>query len=396
MDLRKVRIQLTVIYTMLSALSIGLIAFYAVDAGRERLLRSAERDIVQQHTSVLLALNAGEADFDDDSWVVSLADGSSRPLYDDTRVEPPLRTLAQRAGGSTEVELQQFSYDDHRYLAATKKLSPDEENEQYLITAINIDSYYDEANSLRTRIWLAAVGLTALCGGVGYLFAKRSLEPARRAMSQQRDFIADAAHEMRTPLAIIRASASHALSRPRDNREYQRSLSEILSATERASSGVGELLELARLDAGQAQPRRAPLCLDLLVEEVASAVRVEGVEIEAAPGDALIVDADYALMQQVVENLTRNAAARATKVSLSTERFATWAVIDVTDNGPGFDDEVLPHVFDRFRRGDGRGSSGLGMAIAKGIVLAHEGSIAATNRPDGGASVRILLPIARG
>jgi signal transduction histidine kinase len=215
-------------------------------------------------------------------------------------------------------------------------------------------------------------------------------------MSQQRDFIADAAHEMRTPLAIIRASASHALSRPRDNREYQQSLSEILAATERASSGVGELLELARLDAGQAQPRRAPLRLDLLVEEVAAAVRVEGVDIEAAPGEALIVDADYALMQQVVENLTRNAAARATKVNLSTERFATWAVINVVDNGPGFDPDVLPHVFDRFRRGDGRGSSGLGMAIAQGIVLAHEGRIDATNHPDGGASVRILLPVARG
>ena len=394
MDLRKVRIQLTAIYTVLSALSIGIIALYAVNAGRDRLLRSAERDVVQQHTSVLLALNAGETDFDDDAWVVSLTDGSSRPLADSS-VEPPLRTLAQRAGGASDVELEQFTYDNQRYLAATKKLSADEANKQYLITAVNIDSYYDEANSLRTRIWLAAVGLTALCGGVGYLFAKRSLEPAHRAMSQQRDFIADAAHEMRTPLAIIRASASHALSRPRDEREYQQSLSEILAATERASSGVGELLELARLDAGQAQPRRAPLRLDLLVEEVASAVRVEGVEIEAAPGDALIVDADYALMQQVVENLTRNAAARATKVSLSTERFSTWAVINVVDNGPGFDDAVLPHVFDRFRRGDGRGSSGLGMAIAKGIVLAHEGSIAATNQPDGGASVRILLPIAK-
>jgi len=394
MDLRKVRIQLTAIYTLLSALSIGVIALYAVNAGRDRLLRSAERDVVQQHTSVLLALNGGEIDFDEDAWVVNLVDGSSRPLSDDTSIEPPLRTLAQRVGGSNDLELQQFSYDEHRFLAATKKLGDDEESKQYLITITNIDGYYSEADSLRTRIWLAAFGLTALCGGVGYLFAKRSLEPARRAMSQQRDFIADAAHEMRTPLAIIRASASHALSRPRDNREYQQSLAEILAATERASSGVGELLELARLDAGQAQPRRAPLRLDLLVEEVASGVRVDGVEIEAAPGETLIVDADYALMQQVVENLTRNAAARATKVNLTTERFATWAVINVTDNGPGFDPDLLPHVFDRFRRGDGRGSSGLGMAIAKGIVLAHEGRIDAMNQPEGGASVRILLPIA--
>ena len=80
---------------------------------------------------------------------------------------------------------------------------------------------------------------------------------------------------------------------------------------------------------------------------------------------------------------------------MSTERFATWAVVNVVDNGPGFDDELLPHVFDRFRRGDGRGSSGLGMAIAKGIIDAHDGRIDVANQPDGGASVRILLPVAR-
>ena len=199
----------------LSALSIGVIALYRSTRSRS-LLRSAERDVVEQHTSVLLALNGGETDFDDDAWVVSLEDGSSRPLSENTNVEPPLRTTAGAARrGIGRLVLQEFNYDDHRYVAATKKLSDDEANKQYLITAVNIDSYYDEANSLRTRIWLAAIGLTALCGGVGYLFAKRSLEPARRAMSQQRDFIADAAHEMRTPLAIIRASASHALSRPR-------------------------------------------------------------------------------------------------------------------------------------------------------------------------------------
>ena len=93
MDLRKVRIQLTVLYTVLSALSIGVIALYAVEAGRDRLLRSSERDVVEQHTAVLLALNAGETDFDDDAWVVSLDDGATRPLSD-TSVEPPLRTLA--------------------------------------------------------------------------------------------------------------------------------------------------------------------------------------------------------------------------------------------------------------------------------------------------------------
>ena len=210
-------------------------------------------------------------------------------------------------------------------------------------------------------------------------------------MEQQRDFIADAAHELRTPLAVIRASASHVLSRPRENLEYQQSLGEILAAAERAGVGVGELLELARLDAGQARPRLAPLRLDLLVEEVAAAIRVDAVEITAQEGEALVVDADYALLHQVIETLTRNAAARSAHVRLSTAPVADRAVIEIRDDGPGFDPKVLPHVFDRFRRGDRKGSTGLGMAIAKSIVEAHGGEISAANAPEGGALVRIAL-----
>ena len=397
MDLRKVRIQLIVTFTLLSALSIGIISFYAVTQGRDRLIQSAERDALQRNTEGLVRFAAGKSDeVGADAWVVDLAQATVSVLSKDTTIEPPLRTIVQRIGSSTGTELERFDFEGERYLAAIRKLAPDnEEDKHYFVTASPMGDYLGEANSLRNRIWLAAAALTALCGGVGWWFARRSLEPARQAMSQQRDFIADAAHELRTPLAVIRASASHALSKPRENREYQQSLSEILAATERAGLGVGGLLELARLDAGQAKPRRAPLRIDLLVEEVAAAVRVDGVRIDAPESDALIVDADYALMQQVVENLTRNAAARATNITVSTCRQATWAVVDVVDDGPGFDPAILPHVFDRFRRGDGKGSSGIGMAIAKGIVLAHDGRIEARNRPEGGAQVRIFLPVAR-
>ena len=397
MDLRRVRIQLTILYTVLSALSIGIISLYAAHAGRDRLIRSAERDALQQNTQLLVQYTAGKTDaISPDAWVVDLGEGAVASLSKDTKIEPPLRTIVQRVGSNPDTEIEPIAIDGDNYLAAVRKLAPDNDQDQhYFVTATRIDDYLSEADSLRTRIGLAAVALTALCGGVGYWFAKRSLEPARLAMSQQRDFIADAAHELRTPLAVIRASASHALSKPRENRDYQQSLSEILAATERAGLGVGGLLELARLDAGQATPRRAPLRIDLLVEEVAAAVRVDGVHIEAPAGEAIIVDADYALMQQVVENLTRNAAARASKITLTTARHATWAVVDVGDNGPGFDPAILPHVFDRFRRGDGKGSSGIGMAIAKGIVLAHDGRIEASNHPEGGANVRILLPLSR-
>jgi signal transduction histidine kinase len=116
------------------------------------------------------------------------------------------------------------------------------------------------------------------------------------------------------------------------------------------------------------------------------------VTISAEEGEALVVQADYALLRQVVENLTRNAAARAATVRLSTSVHEQWGELRVDDDGPGFDPDVLPHVFDRFRRGDAKGSSGLGMAIAKSIIEAHGGRIEARNRPEGGATVRIAVP----
>ena len=100
----------------------------------------------------------------------------------------------------------------------------------------------------------------------------------------------------------------------RSEAEYQQSLEEIRAAAERAGSGVSELLELARLEAGQATPRLAPLRLDLLAEEVGASIRSDNTVLEALPGEALVVDADYNLLRQVVDTLTRNAVARADHV----------------------------------------------------------------------------------
>jgi two-component system OmpR family sensor kinase len=234
--------------------------------------------------------------------------------------------------------------------------------------------------------------VAALAAAAAWMAAGRLAAPVRRARAVNRDFIADAAHELRTPLAIIQASAGHALSRERANNEYRESLSEILSATERAGASVGELLEFARLEAGQATPRLAPLRLDLLVEEVAASTRVDGTIIESIPGEAVVVEADYNLLRQVVDNITRNAAARSDKVVLTTHLDQRSARVEIADDGPGFDPGIIDHVFERFRRGDRSGSVGLGMAIARTIVELHGGTCSAANNPDGGALVTVELP----
>ena len=129
----------------------------------------------------------------------------------------------------------------------------------------------------------------------------------------------------------------------------------------------------------------------LLLGDVASSRGVDDVEVIAQTAESIVVNADYALLSQVMENLTHNAASRASEVELSVIRAADLVAIQISDNGPGFDEELLPQVFERFRRGDTRGSTGLGMAIAKSIVEAHRGSVSAANRTTGGAIVKLHL-----
>lgn len=385
MDLRRVRLRLTALNLVLFALAIGVVSALVLRAGQERIDNAEQREAQVALGRLLVDRVNGGDEPPENTWLVDVEGKKTIPLGD-SYVEPPLLELAREAGDGTSFGAFDTK-SDGRWMAATQKLNL----EFHAVAAIDVRELEAERSSFRTNVLLVAFALVVACALASYWFAGRALGPARRAMEQQRDFIADAAHELRTPLAVIRASASHVLSRPRENLEYQQSLGEILAAAERAGVGVGELLELARLDAGQARPRLAPLRLDLLVEEVAAAIRVDAVEITAQEGEALVVDADYALLHQVIETLTRNAAARSAHVRLSTAPVADRAVIEIRDDGPGFDPKVLPHVFDRFRRGDRKGSTGLGMAIAKSIVEAHGGEISAANAPEGGALVRIAL-----
>ena len=136
--------------------------------------------------------------------------------------------------------------------------------------------------------------------------------------------------------------------------------------------------------------------LDLLAEEVAASVRADDCTLEASPSAvAVVVDADMALLRQAIDNVVRNATRRAGTVRLVTTVDGRDGVLAVEDDGPGFDPAVLPHVFDRYRRGDGKGEVGIGLSLVKAILAAHGGVAAAANRPEGGASVTLRVPLTR-
>jgi two-component system OmpR family sensor kinase len=227
---------------------------------------------------------------------------------------------------------------------------------------------------------------------------------ARQASENQvRQFVADASHELRTPLASIRGYAE--LTRRGGHRlpaDVVTSLGRIESESIRMTELVEELLLLARLDEG-AELRLEPVALSDLVADAVSDAKASGQDHEwrlRLDGD-VEVTGDAARLQQAVANLLSNACIHTpagTTVVTTVSRDGDRALVTVEDDGPGIPAELLPHLFERFVRGDGSrsrsaGSTGLGLAISQAIVEAHGGTLSVASEP-GATQFTLALPVA--
>ena len=230
-----------------------------------------------------------------------------------------------------------------------------------------------------------------------------SLVRLEAAFERQARFTADAAHELRTPVAVVRAQVEQALKHERSGSEYRETLRACLRASERMTHLVAGLMTLTRLDAAEAGTVRLPIRLDELVrssvellqpsaaaEEVALHCRTEPATIQGDPG----------LLAAMLTNLVSNALRynrRGGAVDVSLARQNGHVVLDVRDTGIGIPADALPHLFERFFRVDparssARGGTGLGLAITRGIVAAHGGSIEVASTPGQGSTFTIHLP----
>ena len=393
MALRRTRIWLAIAIAGL-AFVLALVPLLSWRGARaDQIDADFDSDLIDMMEETMRVSITGESRVDFDAWEVNANEEWIDPLNDQITLEPPLFTWLRDSGDYTA--FRNYAVDDQSYRAYVRPLDAG----HGYVTLMHTGWRDDQLGSLHSRTWLLAFVLGAIAGGAGWWLAGFALGPTRRALANQQGFLADAAHEMRTPLAVILASSSQALARPRSDEEYVRSLSEIRSAAERASSGVNELLELARFDSGQALPRLSPVRLDLLAEEVAASVRADDCEVSAAPTAAVVVQADMPLLRQALDNVVRNATRRSSLVEITTTRNGRDGVVTITDNGPGFDPSIVSTVFDRYHRGDRKGEVGIGLSIVKAIVSAHGGEVSARNAADAdaacnGAIVEMRIPLA--
>lgn len=227
------------------------------------------------------------------------------------------------------------------------------------------------------------------------------------AFATQAQFTADAAHELRTPVAVILAQTQMALKQDRTPDEYRETVAACLRSAQKMRGLIESLLKLARLDAGQEIMTRQKFDLTRLVRDCAehikplAAERGVQVDLDTVAGEAI---GDASRLDQVITNLLTNAIqynrpGGQVRVTVSQKNGST--TLAVADNGLGISEADLPHVFERFYRADkartkAEGRTGLGLSICKAIVAAQGGTIEVSSKLGVGSTFTLRLPSSPG
>jgi signal transduction histidine kinase len=238
---------------------------------------------------------------------------------------------------------------------------------------------------------------------------ENALQRLERSFNQQRAFVSDAAHELKTAVAVVKSSLQLVGMRPRTPEEYLAGNERALADTERIEDLVAKMLALARVESGaanSASPTTSDLnscvCTTVSQLETFAIVRQVAVAVHDLPAAACIVPLSPEDCALIVSNLLMNAIQHSpphtqidVRLGVSSEGSTEFTI---QDHGEGIDPAALPHVFERFYRGDpsrarATGGAGLGLAICKAAVEKAGGTITLASEPGRGTTATVRLPV---
>jgi signal transduction histidine kinase len=254
-----------------------------------------------------------------------------------------------------------------------------------------------------TVITVGAMALVA-AAFITLIVTGRALRPIRHSILAQRQFVADASHELRTPAALIRANAEVLQREALVARDGEPLLADVIAEADRLGGLVGELLQLAAWD--ETRPTLEPVSLDIaalagdIVRGAGALAAEREVRLEVEAPRPVSATGDRGRLVQLLLILIDNAIDHSPAGGVVTVRVANAgraATIEVSDQGPGIPEAETERIFEPFTRlsgttRHGSGGTGLGLAIARRIVAAHGGGIRASSSPGGGARFTVMLP----
>jgi signal transduction histidine kinase len=414
--LRRLRLRVTAWYVGTFALvlvMLGALLFWALahdlSVSLDASLRAATKEIEHAADRREEERTAPRAEGDDevvelripdrDLYLFDLSGHPLTPPDADSVVRALARDAAARGSSTNRWDAPQDST-----LQAYAERFTTKRGHPYVAAAVaNRDTIDDRyAMLLALAGALGALGLVLVASG-GWLLARKSVAPVELTLEQMRRFMADAAHELRTPVAVIRSRVDVTLEQPRDATAYETTLAELRSEIERLAMLVNDLFTLARADSdGRVfTPMRVQLD-EIVLEAVSTAGWIASrreIRLDVKDAEEAVIEGDAALLRQLVMILLDNAikfSHPCGQVEISVRAESGAASVVIEDEGVGIASADIPRVFDRFYRAESaRGATagaGLGLAIAKWIADVHGAEITIAPAPERGTRVTVRFP----
>jgi two-component system OmpR family sensor kinase len=424
--------------TLVSAIEVTTTSL-SNDIGEGQSRSEAARATVDEISSRLVAV----AVFDQSGELMA-----SRDWADDVRPTLPADSQIPQ----DEPRLYDVIDDDDRVRVGIRRVRVRADIAPFVVhVSTPLELLEDDLEDIRTVLLSSIPVVLLIAGGAGWFMARKSLHPVMlmadraraigatnldqrlpvanprdelgrlantfnellsrvsKAFTQQRQFMADASHELKTPLATIRAATDVTLQqRTRSEDEYRDALRMITDQAQRLSRIVEDMFTLARADAGHLPLRQTSFYIDDMLADVATTSSLRGAARDVqitftGPSDVACVGDEH-LIRRLVDNLVDNAirySPAGAAVDITLEHVGQVARISITDRGPGIPAESWPHIFERFYRADvarSRGSSaegsgaGLGLAIARWVAEAHGGTLLLLRSDEQGTTFVAELP----